>query len=404
MTLETLLRYNSFGMTPLLFSFLTLEEMGVVSLTNSDSYHLFYKEIIPHIRRFDHLKTKTLRRNQILILSEFIGLRHLEVGAIPFYHMDQFVNALSHIPQLEIFKYSNNFIDHYSALQLKFLFDLWSNTLHTLELSHNALSKRILVLTPVFPKLRRLQSLTISSNGIHKDGGIQLAKSLYSLSELKEIHMDNNQMGLGGIMFAPLIHHLPQLEIMNLSSNQLGPVGLRMFAKRIRFESESESELSSQRFSLSTLRCLDLSWNCLDSNPISISSSSFFSLQYLTSLNLSRNFMGVEGALSLSKCLLFLTQLQVLQLSSCKLKNEGFCLLSHCFSSLTNLRQMDLSSNEIDFRKKEIMMFIHSLHDLHQLEIIDVSKNRVPRDLIPLFQSILCRLSSLHTLKLLEDG
>ena len=419
MTLETLLQYNSFGMTPLIFSFLTFYEMSVVSQTNSDAYHLFYKEIIPQIRRFDCLNS--IKRNHIPILSEFIGLRHLEIESIPFYHIDQLVNALSNITQLEIFKYSHNFIDHYSALQLKSLLDLWPNTLQTLELSHNCLSKRIVVLTPIFPKLRRLQYLNVSSNGIHKNDGIQLAKSLYGLSELKEINIENNQLGRGGIVFAQLIGILPQLEVMKLSSNQLGPDGLRAFAKIIssltietltpfhtlelswnKIDTESLSHLVQSCQKFSKLRCLDLSWNCLDGDNISICQSSFSYLKHLTTMNLSWNFIGMEGAFSLSKILPSLTQLQVLNLSTCKIKNEGFCSLSHCFPCLKHLRQMDLSWNEIVFRKKEMKVLIDSIIELTQLEMIDLSKNRFQRDMIPLLKTILSRSSSFHTLNLFD--
>jgi len=186
----------------------------------------------------------------------------------------------------------------------------------TLDLALNTLNNidnliTIQRLADAISKLLYLEKLNLGKNDMGKVAGIFIVKAIGSLSNLKILNLESNNIGpTGAEALAPSLLKMNQLEELYIGHNQIS-TGMDLL-------SESIAQLS-------TLEKLDCSSNKINSKHLDF--NFLKELTKLISLDFMWNPLNLDGAKSLAPVLKYLSQLEKLDLRFTGITPEGVKLI-----------------------------------------------------------------------------
>ena len=329
-------------------------------------------------------------------LSYMTGLLRLNISRTHIGHisLNILTKSIMCMTKLEYLNISSNWTGETSQDDLSLILQSLPD-LKDLDLSYSEIgAAKMNVLTPVICKLKKLKSLNLSSNeigeyfetqhspvfqiptlefldislnNITSKGASSLAKSLETMTLLKQLSLRSNEIGTEGcvILSSPIkkMKRLTTLDIGYNIESDLTPLILSLSS----LPSLTSLDMScNERMSdiqalggLSNLLCLNISDNNLGEAGATDLSSQLSKMTRLTSLDLTSNVIFDNGLNSLLGTLSSLVHLENIRLGCNGLGNESAIVLGNHFQSLTSLQILDLSNNNIkkrgfDFLKSKL--------------------------------------------------
>ena len=201
----------------------------------------------------------------------------------------------------------------------------------------------------------KLSSLGLSCNPLGH-GISELAKQLPSVPHLKELYLNNTQMGEEEVTaLAHNLKNVTHLSKLSLSYNPLGH-GVRALAKCFP--------------SVPHLQNLMLSCTKINEEEVTVLVHSLQNVTQLNALGLSSNPLG-HGIRVLAKHLHIVPHLKELYLTDTQMGEEEVTALAHSLQNVTQLSKLDLSNNPLGHGISELAKHLHSVPHLIKLSLSD---------------------------------
>ena len=201
----------------------------------------------------------------------------------------------------------------------------------------------------------KLSSLGLSCNPLGH-GISELAKQLPSVPHLKELYLNNTQMGEEEVTaLAHNLKNVTHLSKLSLSYNPLDH-GVRALAKCFP--------------SVPHLQNLMLSCTKINEEEVTVLVHSLQNVTQLNALGLSSNPLG-HGIRVLAKHLHIVPHLKELYLTDTQMGEEEVTALAHSLQNVTQLSKLDLSNNPLGHGISELAKHLHSVPHLIKLSLSD---------------------------------
>ena len=203
-------------------------------------------------------------------------------------------------------------------------------------------------------KMTTLELLNISLNNISSKGASSLAKSLETMTSLKELNLRSNVVMEGCVLLSSPIKKMKMLTTLDIGYNiesDLTPLILSLYSLPSLTSlnmscNERMSDIHALR-GLSNLLSLNISDNNLGEEGATDLSLPLSNMTRLTSLDLTSNVIFDNGLISLLETISSLERLETIRLACCGLTNESAISLGNHFQLMTSLQMLDLSNNKI---------------------------------------------------------
>ena len=255
-------------------------------------------------------------------------------------------HSLSYLRNIEIHVTTGNL-----TRQLGELVILLNNLHHVPRLSELDLGRVAAALKHV----DKLRLLRLPSNPfVH--GISELAKHLRSVPHLKELRLNDTQMGEEEVTALALsLKNVTQLSALDLSNNPLG---------------HGVSELAKHLHSVPHLEELCLNNTQMGEEEVTALALSLKNVTQLSALDLSNNPLG-HGVSELAKHLHSVPHLKALYLADTQIGEEKVTALALIFKNVTQLSALDLSYNPLGHGVSELAKHLHNAPHLKQLHLND---------------------------------
>ena len=198
--------------------------------------------------------------------------------------------------------------------------------LRILELSHNSLGHGISELAKHLHSVPHLEKLRLDDTQMGEEEVTALALSLKNVTQLSELHLSNNPLGLGVTELAKHLHNVPHLKELHLDDTQMG-----------------EEEVTALALGLKNVT-------------------------QLNELRLSNNPLG-HGISELAKHLHNAPRLKQLSLNNTQMGEEEVTALAHSLKNVTQLSELSLSSNPLVHGISELAKHLHNAPHLKELSL-----------------------------------
>ena len=201
----------------------------------------------------------------------------------------------------------------------------------------------------------KLSSLGLSCNPLG-DGISELVKYLHSVLYLKNLRMNDTQMGEEEVTaLAHSLKNVTQLSLLSLCNNPLGH-GISELAKHLHFVPQ--------------LTGLYLDDTQMGEEEVTALAHGLKNVTQLSALSLRNNPLG-HGMSALAKHLLFVPQLRWLHLKDTQMGEEEVTALAHSLKYVSQLRNLNLSLNPLSHGISELAKHLHSVPHLVSLKLSD---------------------------------
>ena len=217
-----------------------------------------------------------------------------------------------------------------------------NTTLHTLDMSHNEISK-----------------LYLPTNTITGEGAKVVAEAIQVNTTLETLDLSFNRLSDDEASFISDI--LKSLQQLNMSRNDISSKGAKVIAEAIRLNT--------------TLEKLNLSFNKLSDDGASFISDGLKTNKSLQELKMSKNNITGEGAKMIAEALQLNTTLKQLDLSINKIFDDGATAISNVLTSNITLQELNISHNSIT--NKGITKITEVIQINSTLQNINISKNHI---------------------------
>ena len=262
--------------------------------------------------------------------------------------------ALTYVDKLRLLRLSGNPLGHGISVLAKHLYSV--PDLKELNLSATQMGEEeVTALAHSLKYVTQLSELDLSNNPLGH-GIIELAKHLYSVPHLKKLDLRATQMGEEEVTaLAHSLQNVTQLSVLNLSNNALG---------------HGIIELAEQLYSVPHLKKLDLSATQMGEEEVTALACSLKYVTQLSELDLLNNPLG-HGISELAKQLHKVAHLEKLDLSDTQMGEEEVTVLTHSLQNVTQLSILDLSNNPLGHGISELAKQLHNVPHLEQLDLSD---------------------------------
>ena len=297
-------------------------------------------------------------------------LRMLKVSNNPLGHgISELANHLHSVPHLEKLHLSRTQMGEKEvtalANSLKYV-----THLSELLLSENPLGHGISVLAKRLHNVPHLEELHLHDTQMGEEEVTALAHSLKNVTQLSKLVLSNNPLGHGISELARHLHSVPQLKELHLNDTQMG-----------------EEEVTALARSLKNVT--QLSKLVLSNNPlghgISELAKHLHRVPQLKELHLNDTQMGEEEVTALAHSLENVIQLAELLLSNNPL-GHGISELAKRLHSVPHL--MSLRLRDTQMGEEEVTALAHVLVYVPELECLWLDKNPLGRGVIELFKCL----------------
>ena len=291
--------------------------------------------------------------------------------------------ALTYVDKLRLLRLSGNPLGHGISVLAKHLYSV--PHLKKLDLSATQMGEEeVTALAHSLKYVTQLSELDLSNNPLGH-GIIELAKHLYSVPYLNKLDLSPTQMGEEEVTAVALsLKYVTQLGELDLSDNPLGhgiielakhlysvPHLIKLYLRATQMGEEEVTALAHSLQNVTQLSVLNLSDNALGHGIIELAKH-LYSVRHLKKLDLRATQMGEEEVTALACSLKYVTQLSILDLSNNPL-GHGTSELAKQLHNVPHLEELHLDDTQMG--EEEITVLTHSLKNVTQLSILDLSNN-----------------------------
>ena len=345
--------------------------------------------ILQRLSKLSSLKTLDLQDNQLndntaeLLASVILNnsvLKSLNLcnnsirkGAL------QIAKALQHITSLRLLNLGDNMLIKEVCNELACAFK-YNVNIESLCLHDNKLQSSALVILQSLSTITTLKVLNMNNNQIGKKGGDALASIIRSNTGLKELCVGGNNLQRSVVKISKALQTISTIESLDLSNNNLtNEVGI---------------ELAAAILSNSSLKHLELQNNNLQSS-IGFVLKALNKLSTLESLVLQNNQLTEKHGESLRSVINNNASLETLFLGSNNI-NLGAVKIAGALQNIKSLKMLDFSN--INLSKEVIHKLSTAIKSSNYLELLTIGSNNLQSSAIVILQS----LSYVTTLKVLD--
>ena len=367
-----------------------LQSLEVLSLGNVNMPMEVSSELALAIECNQHLNTLILNDN------------NLQSSAVVI------LQALSKISSLEELHLQSTELNENASLYLSSV--IHNNTaLSQLHLDNNNIDEGLLHVIKALKQHNSLQMLGLGNVNIPKKACDELALCITSNQCLNTVRLHSNNLKSSAIVILQALSRISSLRELDLHSNQLNEdagksissviynnIGLEELLLNNNNISEGIFHIAKALPRLSSVKTIDLQYNCL---PLNISHElllAIYSNQSLESLCLSGNRLGLS-TLQLIKDTTTLTELN---LSKTHLPEEAGEPLSLIILHNTKLRHINLSHNHLGNGALHVMKALKQLEELKSLRLCNISSSKTLND--EWSKELACAIHSSRCLELLS--
>ena len=279
------------------------------------------------------------------------------------------LNNLHHVPRLSELVLSTVGMGNQEcqllATALKYV-----DKLRILELPHNSLGHGISELAKHLHSVPHLKELDLNDSRMGEEEVTALAHSLKNVTQLSKLELSNNPLGQGISELAKHLHNVPHLKELNLNDTQMGE--------------EEVTALAHSLKNVAQLSELELSNNSLG-HGVSELAKHLHNVPHLKKLNLNDTQMGEEEFTALAHSLKNVTQLSELELSNNPL-GRGISELAKHLHSVPHLKGLYLDDTQMG--EEEVTALAHVLVYVPELDFLSLDNNPLGRGVTELIRSI----------------
>ena len=214
----------------------------------------------------------------------------------------------------------------------------------------------------------RLAKLDLDNVGMGNQECQLLATALKYVGKLRLLRLSENPLGHGISELANHLHNLPHLKELHLDNTQMGE--------------EEVTALAHSLHSVTLLSELSLSYNPLG-HGISELAKHLYNVPHLKELRLLDTQMGEEEVTALALSLKNVTQLSALTLSNNPLGHGVSELVKH-LHSVPHLKRLDL--NDTQMGEEEVTALAHVLVHVPELDSLRLDRNPLGRGVAELIK------------------
>ena len=297
-------------------------------------------------------------------LIRLAGLQHLSLSCNPIY--DSGLILLSpFLPRLSSLHLSSC---HLSKSGLTSLFSSFPHTIHTLDISSNALVGEAMEGFEIYAgNLRGIEKLDISGNDMGPEGVQYLVVFVRTVTALIWLNLNCNYIGSVGFAYLLTAYYMRHLDAGNRERPCLEHLGVSLND----IETRGLSKLAPQLQQFFCIKDLDLSMNHFGAAGAAVLSPILPYFPNLTHLNLSDNCLHNSGVASLSPAFSHLPYLHTLLLSANSISRKGIKTLVKSVQVLPGLCTLGLAGNPLC--DTDISLLLSELWACAELKQIDIT-------------------------------
>ena len=296
--------------------------------------------------------------------------------------------ALQQINSLQVLSLGNNNLPKEVCKELALIIEC-NQCLSNLGLYGDNLQYSTFVILQALGKISSLRILNLQTNQLDKGAGVYISSILLNNTGLKELLLDNNNLGEGVLPIAKALQQVNSLQILGLGNNNLSKEVYNELALIIEYNQclhtlglyndnlQYSAVVILQALSkISSVRRLNLQQNQLNEDAGEYISHMILHNTGLNEFLLDRNNIG-KGMLPVAKALQQLHSLQVLGLSYTNMPKEAsddLALAIECNKYLYSLR---LDGNNL---QSAAVVILKALCNLSSLKVVNLELNQLTED------------------------
>ena len=343
------------------------------------------------------LKKLNLNNNQITekAAEALVSVILLNTGLEELYLSDnnlgegasKVVNAMLHITSLKILNFKNNAIPKKSSNKLGRALKL-NKHLEMLWLNNNNLQSSAISILQSLSSISSLKYLNMNNNQITEEAGEALASVLLHNKGLEELHLSGNNLGEGVIIVAKALQNISSLKSLNLGNNNIPKEGSGELAHAFKLNKhlqklwlydsnlKSSAKVILQSLgTISTLKLINLESNEITEEAGEALASVILHNTGLEELDISSNNLG-EGILIVAKALQHISSLKSLYLGNNNISKEVSNELAMAITANKYLDKMRLYNTNL----KSSVKVIESVSTISTLNHLDINNNQITEE------------------------
>ena len=333
----------------------------------------------------------------------YLGNNNLNLGIL------KVATALQHISTLRILDLRNNNIPQEACDEVTLA--IKSNKhLKMLRLDNSDLHSSANVILNSLTTITTLTVLNFDNNEISQEAGETLASVIMHNTELKELYLNNNSLGIGTLKLAKALQHITTLQILGLGNNKIPQEACDELALAIKSNKHlkelglndnnlqfSANVILNSLTALTTLTALVLYNNQITQEADEALASVIMHNPGLKQLCLNDNDLGV-GILKVAKALQHISTLRILALGNNNIPQEACDELALAIKSNKQLEVLILSDNNISHSSENFIL--SSLSTITTLTWLDLSNNQITEGADEVLASVIMHNTGLEDLYL----
>ena len=308
-------------------------------------------------------------------------LRELKIW-YPTSELISLLNNLHHVPRLSELVLSDVGMGNQEcqllATALKYV-----GKLRLLRLSRNSLGHGIIELTKHLHCVPHLKELHLNDTQMGEEEVTALAHSLKHVTQLSELDLSNSPLDHGINELAKHLHCVPHLKELHLNDTQMGEEEITALARNLKNVTQlSElqladnplchgiSELAKHLCDTSHLKTLYVNNTQMGEEEITALARNLKNVTQLSELQLAYNPL-CHGISELAKHLCDAPHLKKLYLNNTQMGEEEITALAHSLQNVTQLSELQLAYNPLCHGISELAKHLHNVPHLKELHLND---------------------------------
>ena len=316
--------------------------------------------------------------------------------------------ALQHITTLRILVLGNNNIPQEACDELALAIKS-NNHLKSLLLNDNNLHSSVNVILKSLTTITTLTVLNLNNNQITQEADEVLASVIICNTELEELHLYGNDLGVGTLKLAKALQHITALRILVLGNNNIPQEACEELALAIKSNKHlkslwlndnnlhsSANVILKSLTTITTLTMLYLNNNQLTQEADEVLASVIMCNTGLEELYLNDNDLNV-GILKVAKALQQITTLSILNLCNNNIPQEACDELALAIKSNKHLKSLLLNDNNLHSSANVILK---SLTTITTLTMLNLNNNQITQEADEVLTSVIMCNTGLEELHL----
>ena len=285
--------------------------------------------------------------------------------------------------------------------------------LKKLWLNHNNLHSSVNILKSL-TTITTLTVLNLNNNQIPQEADEVLASVIKCNTQLEELYLNDNDLGIGTLKIAQALQHITTLTMLSLDDNNIPQEACNELALAIKTNKHlkklwlSNSNLRSSVIvilnsltTITTLTVLGLDNNQITQEADEVLASVIMHNTGLEELYLRDNNLGA-GALKIAKALQCITTLRILWLSNNNnIPQEACDELALAIKSNKHLKKLWLNDNNLH---SSAIIILKSLTTITTLTVLDLDNNQIPQEADEVLASVIMHNTGLEELYLSDNN